>query len=173
MIVRDTVQRGDELVEDTFDWYAQDAAGNIWYLGEDTAEFEGGAGHVDRRLLRGRGGRRPTPDVIMPAEPEGWRCAIGRSTYAGEAEDNGEILSTDEQAEVPFGHFDRRHPHEGHDHDPSPTSSSTSSMHATSVLVLVLGVSGGGGREELIGVETVDGEAARLAGTTPLGEPYP
>ena len=27
-------------MEDTFDWYAQDADGNIWYLGEDTAEFE-------------------------------------------------------------------------------------------------------------------------------------
>src|SRR4029434_2861113 len=24
------------LIEDTFDWYAQDNAGNVWYLGEDT-----------------------------------------------------------------------------------------------------------------------------------------
>ena len=28
--------------EDTFDWYAQDPDGNVWYLGEDTQEFENG-----------------------------------------------------------------------------------------------------------------------------------
>ncbi|HEY0661716.1 MAG TPA: hypothetical protein VGD21_10430 [Lysobacter sp.] len=29
----------DVLLEDTFDWYAQDNAGNVWYFGEDTTEF--------------------------------------------------------------------------------------------------------------------------------------
>lgn len=29
----------DVLLEDTFDWYAQDNAGNIWYFGEDTIEY--------------------------------------------------------------------------------------------------------------------------------------
>jgi hypothetical protein len=29
----------DFLSEDTLDWYAQDIAGNIWYLGEDTKEY--------------------------------------------------------------------------------------------------------------------------------------
>lgn len=29
----------DVLLEDTFDWYAQDDTGNIWYFGEDTTEF--------------------------------------------------------------------------------------------------------------------------------------
>ena len=38
--------------------------------------------------------------------------------------------------------------------------------------VLVLGVSGGGGREELVKVERVNVEAARAASTVPLGEPY-
>ena len=41
-VVRDTVSVDGELVEDTFDWYAQDSDGNVWYLGEDTAEFEDG-----------------------------------------------------------------------------------------------------------------------------------
>lgn len=27
------------LVEDTFDWFAQDDSGNVWYFGEDTTEF--------------------------------------------------------------------------------------------------------------------------------------
>ena len=38
--------------------------------------------------------------------------------------------------------------------------------------VLVLGVSGGGGREELVEITTVSDRVARAAGTTPLGEPY-
>ncbi len=41
-VVRDTVTEDGELIEDTIDWYAQDADGNVWYLGEDTAEFEDG-----------------------------------------------------------------------------------------------------------------------------------
>jgi hypothetical protein len=41
-VVRDTVTKNGKIVEDTVDWYAQDAVGNIWYLGEDTAEFENG-----------------------------------------------------------------------------------------------------------------------------------
>src|SRR5688572_30729126 len=31
-VVRDTVFLGDEMIEDTFDWYAQDPDGNVWYL---------------------------------------------------------------------------------------------------------------------------------------------
>ena len=41
-VVRDTVSEEGQLVEDTLDWYAQDGAGNVWYLGEETAEFENG-----------------------------------------------------------------------------------------------------------------------------------
>ena len=31
-----------KLVEETFDWYAQDRAGNVWYLGEDTTYHKNG-----------------------------------------------------------------------------------------------------------------------------------
>jgi hypothetical protein len=41
-VVRDTVTENGRLVEDTFDWYAQDRRGNVWYLGEDTKEYEKG-----------------------------------------------------------------------------------------------------------------------------------
>ena len=41
-VVRDSVSADGVLVEDTFDWYAQHRDGTIWYLGEDTAEFEDG-----------------------------------------------------------------------------------------------------------------------------------
>ena len=53
-VVRDTVRSDGELVEDTLDWYAQDSAGNVWYMGEDTAEFENGKIASRVRFLRGR-----------------------------------------------------------------------------------------------------------------------
>ena len=41
-VVQDTVTLDGELIEDTFDWFAQDKEGNVWYLGEDTKEYENG-----------------------------------------------------------------------------------------------------------------------------------
>lgn len=41
-VVHDLVTRDGVVVEDTLDWYAQDLDGNIWYLGEETAEYENG-----------------------------------------------------------------------------------------------------------------------------------
>ena len=169
-VVRDTVSADGELVEDTFDWYAQDAEGNVWYLGEDTAEFEGNE-VVTREGSFEAGVDGALPGVIMPADPtDGMQYR--QEYYAGEAEDNGEILSTEEQAEVAFGHFD----------DVLLTKDTVTiepdvleyKLYAPEVgPVLVFGVSGGGGREELISVEKVGEAAARAAGTTPLGEPYP
>ena len=169
-IVRDTVTAGGELIEDTFDWYAQDAQGNVWYLGEDTAEFEDGAlASTAGSFEAGVDGA--LPGIIMPADPTvGMRYR--QEYHAGEAEDNGEVLSTDEQAEVPYGHFD----------DVILTKDTITiepdvleyKLYARDVgLVLALGISGGGGREELVAVEQVDDATARSAGTTPLGESYP
>jgi hypothetical protein len=41
-VVHDVVTEGGEPVEITDDWYAQDAEGNVWYLGERTGEYENG-----------------------------------------------------------------------------------------------------------------------------------
>lgn len=42
-VVHDRVFTGGEgLTEDTFDWYAQDKQGNVWYLGENTKELDHG-----------------------------------------------------------------------------------------------------------------------------------
>ncbi len=39
-VVRDSEFVDGVLVEDTFDWYAQDTEGNVWYLGEFSTNFE-------------------------------------------------------------------------------------------------------------------------------------
>jgi hypothetical protein len=41
-VVHDQAFVKGELVDDTLDWFAQDAAGNVWYFGEDTKELEDG-----------------------------------------------------------------------------------------------------------------------------------
>ena len=61
-VVHDVVSEDGEVVEDTLDWYAQDKWGNVWYLGEDTKEFDEGKGEhgrlVGSRRRRRRGRRR-------------------------------------------------------------------------------------------------------------------
>ena len=146
-IVRDVVRERGELVEDTFDWYAQDACGNVWYLGEDTAEYEDGE-VVTTAGSWEAGVDGAQPGVIMPAEPE-VGMAYRQEYDAGEAEDAAEVLSVDERAEVPAGRFT----------DVVLTKDVTTlqprvleyKLYAPSVgPVLVLGVSGGSGREELV-----------------------
>ena len=39
-VIRDTVYEDDLIIEDTFDWYAQDTAGNVWYFGEIVVNYE-------------------------------------------------------------------------------------------------------------------------------------
>jgi hypothetical protein len=168
-IVRDTVTQDGQLIEDTFDWYAQDTDGTIWYLGEDTAEFEDGeisstAGSFEA------GVDGALPGIIMPANPtDGMRYR--QEYYKGEAEDNGEILSIDEQAQTANGHFDE-----------AVLTKDTITIEPDVVEyklyapgigpVLVLGISGGGGREELTDHTQVSEDLARAAATTPLGETY-
>ena len=169
-VVRDTVTEHGEVVEDTFDWYAQDADGNVWYLGEDTAEFEDGR-VTTREGSFEAGVDGALPGLIMPAEPE--VGAHYRQEYAaGEAEDEGEVLALDQQAQVDAGHFT----------DVLLTADTIPleprvleyKLYAPDEgLVLTLDVSGGAGREELLASRTVTDAEARAAGTTPLGEHYP
>src|SRR5678809_942027 len=35
-VVHDVIKEDGEITEDTYDWYAQDIFGNVWYFGEDT-----------------------------------------------------------------------------------------------------------------------------------------
>ena len=95
--------RGRRPVEVTEDWYAQDRRGNVWYLGEDTAEYEDGK-VVSREGSFEAGVDGAQAGVIMPARPRpGLRYR--QEYYAGHAEDRARVVSRREQAGVPFGHF--------------------------------------------------------------------
>jgi hypothetical protein len=103
-VVHDQVTEGGELIEDTFDWYAQDAQGNLWYLGEDTKEYEGGE-VVSTAGSWEAGVDGAQPGIILPASPQVGQ-AYRQEYYEGEAEDNGEILSVSERVAVEFGEFE-------------------------------------------------------------------
>ena len=67
-VVHDVVSEDGKVVEDTFDWYAQDRWGNVWYLGEDTTEYEDGKASTARSWEAGVDGAQA--GVILPGQPE-------------------------------------------------------------------------------------------------------
>ena len=103
-VVRDTVSVGDEMIEDTFDWFAQDQEGNVWYFGEDTREFEDGvAVNAEGAWEAGIGGA--LPGIVMPAEPS-VGDAFRQEYFPGAAEDMGEILEVGVARSIAVGDFD-------------------------------------------------------------------
>jgi hypothetical protein len=102
-VVHDRVSRNGETLEDTYDWYAQDSHGNLWYLGEDTAEYENGKLKTKEGTWAA-GVNGAEPGVVVPASPrQGMRYR--EEYYAGHAEDGAEVLSVNSQVQVPFGRF--------------------------------------------------------------------
>jgi hypothetical protein len=104
-IVHDRVFRAGELIEETFDWYAQDKEGTVWYLGEDSRSYE--HGHMvstEGSWEAGVDGAKP--GIIMWGNPgahigEDYR----QEYYRGSAEDWGRVAAVNESASVPFGSF--------------------------------------------------------------------
>ena len=168
-MVRDSVTNDGETLENTFDWHAQDPQGSVWYLGEQTAEFEEGkqtstAGSLEADV------DGALPGVTIPVEPEaGMRYRHGY--YEGEAEDNGEILSVGEEMDAPAGHYDDAPGDQGHGCDRTGRQR-VRAVCARRRTGCAFDVSGGSSREELIAVATVSDDVAIAAGTVPLGESY-
>jgi hypothetical protein len=105
VVVRDTNRVDGEIVEDTLDYYAQDRAGNVWYFGESTAEFEDGV-VVSTSGTFAAGVDGAKPGIIMPASPRPG-VTYRQEVAFGEAEDLGRIESLGETVRVPAGTFRR------------------------------------------------------------------
>jgi hypothetical protein len=92
-----------ELKERTYDWYAQDTRGNVWYLGEDTAELEN-VKVVSTEGSWEAGVHGAVAGIIMPAHP-----TVGKhyrqEFLQGEAEDEARVVARGLDVSVPYGSF--------------------------------------------------------------------
>ncbi len=104
-VVRDTVKLNGNVMEDTYDWFAQDRFGNVWYFGEDSKEMEDGEivstsgsweGGIDGAL----------PGIIMLANPISG-MTYRQEYYKGEAEDIGTVVKVDETVQIEFGSYQK------------------------------------------------------------------
>lgn len=103
-VVRDTVTLDGEVVEDTYDWFAQDRDGTVWYLGEDTTEYEDGEASKEGSWEWGVDGA--LPGIVMPAAPQPGTDAYYMEYYPGEAEDQAQVIDLGRRIQVPFGTFE-------------------------------------------------------------------
>jgi hypothetical protein len=104
-VITDQVFVAGELQEDTIDWYAADNFGNVWYFGEQTAEYENGEITTTEGSWEA-GVDGALPGIIMLADPE-----VGdtyrQEFYSGQAEDVARVHALDESRTVPNDTFDR------------------------------------------------------------------
>jgi hypothetical protein len=136
-VVHDVVTQGGRVQEESYDWYAQDAHGNLWHLGEAAWEYDNGKKTSTKGSWQA-GVAGAQAGILLPAHPR-----LGMASWH---EDETVLLSLDKKAQVPSGRFDRV----------LVTTESTPpklehKFYAPAVgPVLAIMVSGGSGREELI-----------------------
>ena len=146
-VVHDVATEDGAPVEVTDDLYAQDRAGNVWYLGERTAEYEHG------RVISREGSFEAGVDgaqagVVVPAHPVPG-LAYRQEWYAGHAEDQASVVSIDEQVAVPAGHY-RRVLFTRETNPLEPRVVEYKCLARGVGPVLAIEISGGAGREELL-----------------------
>ncbi len=146
-VVHDVASEGGQVVEDTFDWYAQDAQGNLWYMGEGTKEFENGKFKSAAGSWQA-GVKGAQPGIVIPAAPKPG-LAYRQEYLKGQAEDNAAVISIAKQATVPFGSFSGML--QTKETTPLEPGVVEQKFYARGVgQVLALTTSGGSDREELL-----------------------
>jgi hypothetical protein len=103
-VIRDRLTTHGRVVEMTWDWYAQDKQRNVWYMGEDTKEYDA-AGNVTSTAGSWQTGVNGAgAGIYMPADP---RVGMGgyQEYLTGEALDQYKVVSTKASVKVPYGSF--------------------------------------------------------------------
>lgn len=94
-VVYDIEEVDGVLMEETYDWYAQDDAGNIWYCGEDTIEYfydeNGDLAGTSTEGSWEAGVDEALPGYLILAEPEPGAC-YQQEFFEDEAEDRAKVL---------------------------------------------------------------------------------
>ncbi|PYT38010.1 MAG: hypothetical protein DMF52_00800 [Acidobacteria bacterium] len=100
-MVSDVSTHDGTLLEKTFDWYAQDKQGNVWYLGEDTTAYLA-SGKTDTSGSWQAGVHDAEPGIIMEANPQ-IPDAYRQEFLVGEAEDTAWVVERGGTVTVPYG----------------------------------------------------------------------
>lgn len=105
ILVHDVVSWHNKILEDTYDWYAQDRNGNVWYFGEDTKKYDS-TGNFSTRGSWTAGVNGAVPGFIMQANAGAQLGTCYRQEYlAGNAEDQAMVIDTNVTQAVPYGTF--------------------------------------------------------------------
>jgi len=146
-IVHDQVTEDGQLSEDTYDWYAQDSEGNLWYFGEDTTEYANGKPKTKEGSWEA-GVDGALAGIIMPANAQ-VGMTYREEYYKGHAEDGASIIGTDALAKVPYGRFE--HGVQTRNFSGIEPDVIEEKIYAQGVgIVLEITVSGGSDRSELL-----------------------
>jgi hypothetical protein len=102
-VVRDTVTSRGRPVERTYDWFAQDRQGNVWYMGEETQELR--HGHFGKMIDSGPAGvNGAQPGLMMEAHPmQG--DAYWQFHWPEHALDTAIVLGSGGTVSLPYGTF--------------------------------------------------------------------
>ena len=103
-VVHDKVFIRGVLRENTFDYFAQDRDGNVWYFGEDTEELDKNGRVVSTAGTWRAGVDGAQPGVIMEAHPN-VNDHYFQEVAAPLAQDEAIVLNLHETVAVPLGKF--------------------------------------------------------------------
>ena len=104
IIVNFKAYENGKLIEEAFDWYAQDNIGNVWYFGEAVDNYNPDGSFKDHEGSWEAGVDGAKPGIIMPANPR-TGMKYREEYYPGEAEDEAQILSTKKTVTIPLGTY--------------------------------------------------------------------
>jgi len=104
IVVRDTVTEAGTLVEDTYDWFAQDVDGNVWYFGELSMGYEDGElVSLEGSWKAGEDGAKP--GIVMLANPDIEDEMYRQEFQLGEAEDMAVVVATGQDETIGYGEY--------------------------------------------------------------------
>jgi len=103
-VVRDVVSIGGQVIEDTYDWFAQDIDGNVWYMGEDASNYENGILEDNEGSFEA-GVDGAKPGIIMLANPV-LQMPYRQEYYFNNAEDWGKVIAEGVSVSTTYGTFD-------------------------------------------------------------------
>ena len=108
-ILDEALQNG-KLVERSFDYYATDIDGNLWYFGEEVTNYRydaaGNFTGTDTASAWRAGVNGAQPGIAVPGKPEVGLALFQEHAPADKATDYFEVVATDAVVTGPGGSFD-------------------------------------------------------------------